>query len=145
MTTVRQLLEGKGRAVWSVSPTDMVIDALKLMAEKNVGALMVLEAGKAVGVISERDVARKVDLAGKTAANTRVSEIMSQEVVSTNPNHTIEECMAIMTNKRIRHLPVYEKEEIVGVISIGDVVKAVISDKQFIIEQLENYITTSST
>ncbi len=145
MTTVRQLLEGKGRAVWSVSPTDMVIDALKLMAKKNVGALMVIEAGKAVGVISERDVARKVDLAGKTAANTRVREIMSQEVVSTNPNHTIEECMAIMTNKRIRHLPVYEKEEIVGVISIGDVVKAVISDKQFIIEQLENYITTSST
>ena len=145
MTVVRQLLEAKGKDVWCVSPEDMVIDALQMMAEKNVGALMVLKMGKVVGIISERDVARKVELAGRSATNTRVREIMTRDVLCTNPNHTIEECMALMTNRRIRHLPVYEKGEVIGVISIGDVVKAVISEKEFMIEQLEGYIVDSSS
>lgn len=143
MTTVKQILDQKGYRVWDVSSEDLIIDALQLMAEKNVGALMVLDGGKVVGVISERDYARKVDLVGKSASNTRVREIMTRDVIYIEPNHTVEGCMALMTNKRIRHLPVLEAGKLVGVISIGDIVKAVISDKQFMIEQLESYITGS--
>jgi CBS domain-containing protein len=141
MTTVKQILDQKGHKVWDVSPEDLIIDALQLMAEKNVGALLVIDRGQVVGVISERDYARKVDLVGKNASNTRVREIMTRDVIYIEPNQTVEGCMALMTNKRIRHLPVLEAGMLVGVISIGDIVKAVISDKEFMIEQLESYIT----
>ena len=145
MITVQQLLQGKGHDVWSVSPEDLVIDAMQLMAEKNIGALIVIKMGKPVGIVSERDIVRKVDLGGKTSANTRVREIMTRDVVCAGPDHTIEQCMALMTNRRIRHLPVIEDGSVTGVISIGDVVKEVISDQEFMIEQLEKYIVTNST
>lgn len=145
MTTVRQLLQGKGNDVWSIDPEALVIDALKLMAEKGTGALLVLDQNKLVGIISERDYARKVALHGKSTVNTPVKEIMTPEVVCVRPEQTVEECMALMTNQRIRHLPVLSDGKLEGVISIGDVVKAVISKQEFMIEQLENYIVTSST
>ena len=143
MTTVRHVLETKGRNVWSVSPDATVYEALKVMADNNVGALVVLAGDQLKGVISERDYARKVILKGKFSRETPVSEIMSTDVVTVRPEQSIEECMALMTDKRIRHLPVLEGEKLVGVISIGDVVKAIISDKEFTIKQLENYITGS--
>ncbi|HEX7549099.1 MAG TPA: CBS domain-containing protein [Candidatus Methylomirabilis sp.] len=141
MITVEQILRHKGRAFWSVAPNAMVIDALKLMAEKDVGALMVLEAGRLAGIISERDYARKVILKGKSSLQTPVREIMTQVVVTVRPGNTVEECMALMTEKRVRHLPVLVEDRVVGVISIGDVVKASIDAKDFMIKQLENYIT----
>ncbi len=141
MTTVHQILQGKGREVWSVSPHTTVYDALTLMAEKNIGALLVLEGDKLRGVFSERDYARKVILKGKSSKETTVEEIMTQEVVSVRPRQSIEECMALMTEKRIRHLPVLEEDKLVGLVSIGDVVKAVISEQEFTIKQLESYIT----
>jgi len=142
MKTVKQLLQGKGSDVWSVAPTTSVFEALALMAGKNVGALLVLKAGQLVGIFSERDYARKVVLQGKTSKDTPVSEIMTSKVVYVRPEQTIEDCMALMTDKHIRHLPVLaDDHQVLGVISIGDVVKAVISEQSFIIEQLENYIT----
>ena len=141
MTTVSQILQAKGTRVWSVSPDTTVFDALKLMAEKNLGALLVLEGEKLVGIFSERDYARKIILQGKTSKETPVMEIMSTDVLYVRPEQSIEECMALMTDKRIRHLPVLEGTKLVGLISIGDVVKAVISEKEFVIKQLENYIT----
>jgi CBS domain-containing protein len=141
MKTVRDLLRVKGGATWSIAPAATVYEALALMAEKDVGALLVLEAGNLVGIVSERDYARKVALRGKTSRETPVREIMTARVVWVRPEQTIEECMALMTNKRIRHLPVLEGERLIGVISIGDVVKAIISEQEFIIAQLENYIT----
>jgi len=142
MKTVKQLLQGKGPDVWSVAPTTSVYEALALMAGKNVGALLVLKAGQLVGIFSERDYARKVALQGKTSKDTPVSEIMTSKVVYVRPEQTIEDCMALMTDKHIRHLPVLaDDHQVLGVISIGDVVKAVISEQSFIIEQLENYIT----
>jgi len=143
MTTVKQILEAKGHEVWSVPPDATVYDALRIMAEKNIGALLVLEADKLRGIISERDYARKVVLKGKFSRETPVAEIMSTNVVTVRPDHSIEECMALMTDKRIRHLPVLENEKLVGIISIGDVVKAYISEQEFTIKQLENYITGS--
>ncbi len=140
MKTVRQLLQTKGRQVWSIGPEAMVYEALKLMAEKGVGALIVLEAGQVAGIISERDYARKVSLQGKSDRSTPVKEIMTANVVYIRPDQTIENCMALMTDKRIRHLPVLDDDGLMGVISIGDVVKALISEQEFIIEQLENYI-----
>ena len=141
MKTVMQLLQTKGQNIWSISPDALIIDALKLMAEKGVGALVVLEAGQVVGIISERDYARKVSLQGKSSKTTPVREIMTQKVVYVRPEQSIEDCMALMTDKRIRHLPVLADGQLIGVISIGDVVKAVISEQEFIIAQLENYIT----
>jgi CBS domain-containing protein len=141
MITVEQILRHKGRAFWSVSPNAMVIDALKLMAEKDVGALLVLDGGTLVGIISERDYARKVILKGKSSLQTPVREIMTQAVVFVRPGQTVEECMALMTEKRVRHLPVFAEGQVVGVVSIGDVVKASIDAKDFMIKQLENYIT----
>jgi CBS domain-containing protein len=135
-----QLLQTKGQDIWSITPDALVIDALKLMAEKRVGALLVLEAGQVVGIISERDYARKVSLLGKSSKTTPVREIMTEKVVYVRPEQTIEDCMALMTDKRIRHLPVLADDQLIGVISIGDVVKAVISEQEFIIAQLENYI-----
>lgn len=141
MKTVSQLLQGKGNQVWSIGPDMLVIDALKLMAEKEVGALVVLEGKQVAGIVSERDYARKVALRGKSSLTTPVREIMTEKVVYIRPDQTVNDCMALMTNKRIRHLPVVEGDNLVGVISIGDVVKAVISEQEFIISQLENYIT----
>jgi CBS domain-containing protein len=141
MNYVNQLLDAKGHGVWSVTPETTVYDALVLMAEKNCGALVVLEEGKVVGIFSERDYARKVILKGKASKDTLVSEIMSTQVFFVRPQSSIEECMALMTDKRIRHLPVLEDGKVMGVISIGDVVKAIISEQEFTIKQLEVYIT----
>lgn len=143
MHFVSELLQAKGHEVWSVTPDTSVYDSLKLMADKNVGALLVFDADKVVGVFSERDYARKVILEGKSSKELSVEEIMSPEVVSVNPSQSIDECMALMTNKRIRHLPVLEGNRLVGIISIGDVVKATISEWEVTITHLENYIKGS--
>lgn len=142
MQTVRGLLRDKGKQVYSAAPDASVHEALAAMAEKSVGALVVLTStGELAGIISERDYARKVELLGKTARETRVREIMTERVVCVRPDQTVEECMALMTNKRIRHLPVLEGNQVAGLISIGDVVKAIISEQEFVIEQLEHYIS----
>jgi CBS domain-containing protein len=141
MTTLRSILEVKGNSIWSVSPDSTVYDTIKMMAEKNVGALLVLDGDKLSGIISERDYARKVILKGKSSKETRVSEIMTSSVVTIGPEQSIEDCMALMTAKRIRHLPVLESNKLLGVISIGDVIKAIISEQEYTIKQLENYIT----
>lgn len=140
MITVRDILDRKGREVHSASPGDTVFSALGLMSEKRIGALMVLDAGALVGVVSERDYARKVVLAGRNSRETLVREIMTSRVYHVSPTHRIEECMAIMTDKGVRHLPVLDGRRLDGVISIGDVVKSVISHQEFIIEQLEHFI-----
>jgi CBS domain-containing protein len=143
MATVRDLLRNKGFEVYSVEPDATVYDALKLMADKNVGAVLVLDSGNLVGILSERDYARKVVLQGRTPVDTPAREIMTDRVICVRPQETVEECMALMTEKKVRHLPVLEENELIGVISIGDVVKSTIAQKEFIIEQLEHYITGS--
>ena len=143
MKTVRQILDGKGHATCSVTRDSMVYDALKLMADKEIGALLVVEGGRLVGVISERDYARKVILKGKSSLDTPVKEIMTQDFVWVRPEQTVEECMGLVTEKRVRHLPVLVDDQVVGIISIGDLVKAVIDEKDFTIKQLESYITGS--
>jgi CBS domain-containing protein len=141
MRTVRDILRTKGSAVWAVAPDDTVYEALTFMAEKNIGAVLVMADNCLAGILSERDYARKVDLLGKQAKATPVREIMTERVVCVRPDETVEECMALMTDKRVRHLPVLEGDRVTGVISIGDVVKSIISEQEFIIEQLEHYIT----
>lgn len=141
MKIVRDILNRKGRQVWSISPHATVFDALQLMAEKDVGALLVVENGQIAGIFSERDYARKVILQGKSSRSIPVSEIMSTRVLFVQPDQSIEDCMALMTTKRVRHLPVIAQNRLEGVISIGDVVKAIIDDQEFTIEQLERYIT----
>jgi CBS domain-containing protein len=143
MLTVRELLRKKGGQVWSVQPDTTVYEALQLMSDKNVGAVLVLEDRRLLGILSERDYARQVILKGKASRDTPVREIMTTKVVCVAPERTIEDCMALMTDKHIRHLPVLAGDALLGVLSIGDVVKAVISEKQFMIEQLESYITSS--
>lgn len=143
MTIVAQVLQAKGYDIWSVTPDTSVYDAIKMMADKEVGALLVLEGEKLVGIVSERDYARKVILKGKSSKDTPVREIMTSKVYYVRPEQTIEECMALMTAKRIRHLPVLDGDRLVGILSIGDVVKAVIADQEFLIQQLEHYITSS--
>ena len=143
MTTVKQLLQTKGTDIWTIAPDDSIQDALNRMVDKNVGALLVVEAGDLVGIISERDYARMSVLKEDFSMNTLISEIMTTRVIWVRPEQTIEDCMALMTDKRIRHLPVLENDQLVGVVSIGDVVKAVISHQEFLIEQLENYIVGS--
>jgi CBS domain-containing protein len=140
MTTVNAVLEAKGRSLHSISPDASVFDALKKMADHNVGALIVLDNDKLVGIISERDYARKVMLMGKTSPDTSVRDIMLTKVVCTKPEQTVQECMAIMTFRSVRHLPVLDHKSVVGIVSIGDLVKTIISDQQFVIEQLERYI-----
>lgn len=140
MKTVSELLQGKGGGLWSVSPESSVFDALKLMAEKNCGALLVMSDGKLRGILSERDYARKVILLGKSSHELAVSEIMSDKVVSVTPKQTVDDCMALMSSKRIRHLPVLDNGQVAGVLSIGDLVKAVIEMQQQTIQQLESYI-----
>lgn len=141
MKTVRDILEVKGHNVWRIPFEATVLDALKLMAEKEIGALVVLDGPNPIGIISERDYARKVILHGRTSPTTLVKEIMTSHVVYTHPDQPIEECMAIITDKRIRHLPVMEENKLVGIISIGDLVKMIIAEQKFTIEQLERYIT----
>lgn len=141
MKTVKHILETKGREVWVVHPDDSVLTALKLMAAKEVGALVVMAQGRVVGMLSERDYARKVILLGKSSQDTPTRDIMTTQVVVTHLEQTVEECMALVTEKRIRHLPVLQGEQLVGLVSIGDLVKTMLEEQQFKIEQLENYIT----
>lgn len=142
MATARDLLRSKvGSEVYSVTPDATILEALKVMADRNVGAVLVISGGKIEGIISERDIVRKVDLHGKTSVTTFVREIMTEKVLYIAPNQSLEECMAIMTDKRIRHLPVMENEHLLGVISIGDVLREVIHEQKFMIGQLEHYIT----
>lgn len=140
MKTVSQLLQGKGGSVLSVTPESSVFAALKLMAEKNVGALLVMNGDALRGIMSERDYARKVILLGKSSHDLAVRDIMSDKVVSVTPKQTVDDCMALMTGRRIRHLPVIDNGRVVGVLSIGDLVKAVIEMQQQTIQQLESYI-----
>ena len=140
MKTVREILLSKGNQVWTVSPDTSVFTALQLMAEKNTGALLVMKDDKVVGIMTERDYARKVVLLGKFSKDILVQEIMSSTIFYVGTSFSTEECMALMIDKRVRHLPVIENEKLGGIISIGDVVKAVIDEKEFLISQLEHYI-----
>jgi CBS domain-containing protein len=141
MERVDQLLKKKGRQVWSISPDASVYEAIELMSLKEIGSLMVVEDSKLVGVVSERDYARNVILKGRSSRDTRVGDIMMTKILYARPDQTVEECMEIMTEKRVRHLPVMDGDRLLGVVSIGDLVKAVISEQQFMIKQLEQYIS----
>jgi CBS domain-containing protein len=140
MTYVSQLLDRKGRAMYSVEPEDPVLEAIQLMADHHVGALLVMRGEALVGIVSERDYARKVILMGRSSAETPVWQIMSSPVLTVSPRHSVQDCMQLMTEHRVRHLPVVESDRVVGVVSIGDLVKAVIQDQRETIEQLESYI-----
>ena len=141
MQTVAEILRDKGSEVWSVRPDDIILDALTLMAEKRIGALLVMDNDKLVGIVSERDYARKVALEGRSSRNSKVSEIMSQKVLCARPDQTVRQCLAMMTDKRARHLPILDHKQIVGLVSIGDLVKSIIAEQQFEIESLQYYIT----
>jgi CBS domain-containing protein len=141
MSTVAQILKTKSnQAVHSVAPASSVFDALKLMAAKNIGALLVSEGGKVAGIFTERDYARKIVLMGKSSKDTPIREVMTTEVLFVRPDQTSEECMALMTENRMRHLPVMDQGKLIGLVSIGDLVKDVISEQKFLIQQLEQYI-----
>ncbi len=140
MRSVKDILQEKGTQVYAISPDAKVYEALQLMADKNIGALMVMEGDRAVGLISERDYARKIVLKGKFSKDVPVHEIMTADIVRIGPDRDVENCMELMTDKRVRHLPVFENDRLIGIISIGDIVKAIIEHKEEIIEQLENYI-----
>jgi CBS domain-containing protein len=140
MKTVRQLLAIKGNSILSVAPHSHVYDALISMAEYHVGALLVLDKTKLLGIFSERDYARSVAIKGKSSKNTTIAEVMSVDLITVSPDQTVEECMNIVTNKRVRHLPVVENGNVIGVLSIGDLVKETIDYQQFLIKQLETYI-----
>ncbi len=141
MKLVCQLLDSKGRDVVSISPDASVFDAIQLMADKGIGALVVLEAGRLAGIVTERDYARKVILQGRSSQSTTVREIMTPDVVTTSSKQSVEKCMNLVTDKRIRHLPVVDDGQLAGIISIGDLVKAIIADQQQAIEELEHYIS----
>jgi len=143
MTTVLDILKTKGDQVWTIEPDKTVFDALTLMADKKIGALVVLDGQKIIGMVSERDYARKVILKGKSSKETPIRDIMTSRVCYVSRERTVDECMALMTDKIIRHLPVIENDALVGIVSIGDVVKSMISEREFIIERLEAYITGS--
>jgi CBS domain-containing protein len=140
MTTVRKLLEGKGRAIYSVEPQAAVLDAVRLMAEHHVGALVVMRGAALEGIVSERDYARKVILRGRSSADTPVRDIMSAPVLTVSLDTSVQACMQLMTDRHVRHLPVVDGARVIGMISIGDLVKAVIAEQQAQIEQLESYI-----
>ena len=141
MAQVSDILKSKGGGLWSVSPRATVLESLEMMAAKDVGAVVVLDDGRLAGIFTERDYARKVVLAGRSSRELPVSEIMTTQVVCVAPQRSVDECLALMTDKRIRHLPVVEGGEVIGVVSIGDIVKNIISEQEFLIEQLEHYIT----
>ena len=141
MTTVRTILQTKGPEIWSVEPETPVMAALKIMDERNIGALVVARAGSVLGILSERDYARKLVLKGRSSSDATVQDLMTSSVITVTPEQSMDQCMDLMTSKRIRHLPVVENDKLIGLISIGDVVKAVISEKEFLIKQLENYIS----
>jgi CBS domain-containing protein len=141
MTTVCHLLAQKGDEIWSTSPDDSVFDAVRMMADKNIGALVVIEDGRLVGIITERHYARNVVLKGRTSPQTRVKEIMRTNVVYVRLDHTVEQCMAVMASKQVRYLPVIDDGKLLGILSIGDLVKSIIKDQEFAIEQLEHYIS----
>lgn len=140
MKTAQHILDKKGHDVWSVHPDDSVFDAIQMMADKDVGALVVIEDDKLAGILSERDYARNVFLKGKSSPKTKIREIMVTHVVCARPEQTVEQCMAVMTDKRVRHLPVLHEKKVVGVVSLGDLVKSIIAEQKFTIEQLEHYI-----
>ena len=140
MTTVRQLLDQKGGNVWSIRPDATVLDAVAKMAEKDIGALVVMEGDELVGIITERHYARNVVLKGKTSPATPVRDIMERHVVIAQSGQSVDECMAVMSEERVRHLPVFEGKELIGIVSIGDLVKSIIGDQKFVIVQLEQYI-----
>ena len=140
MQIIGHLLATKGHDVWAVAPADSVLDAIRLMAERGVGALLVMDGRKLVGIISERDYARQVILKGRSSDQTRVDAIMTTRVSYAEPGQSVEHCLSLMTEKRIRHLPVMQDGEVVGVLSIGDLVKAIISEQKLTIDQLEQYI-----
>jgi CBS domain-containing protein len=141
MRSVNQLLEAKGRQVWTIEPGATVYRALELLAEKGIGALVVMDEGRLAGILSERDYARKVELAGRDAHQTQVQMVMTPGVITVAPGQPVDDCMTLMTEHRIRHLPVVQEGQVVGLISIGDVVKEVIAEQEFQIEQLSNYIS----
>jgi len=141
MTLLRDIIYKKGGDVYSVSPETSVLDALRLMADKNTGAVMVMEAGKVAGILSERDCVRRVELHGRTARETLVRDIMTSKVLYVQTGQTLEECVAIMIDKNIRHMPVFEGEELVGLISARDALKEMVDQQKFVISQLEHYIT----
>ena len=142
MTAASQILNSKpDKTIYTTTPAASVFDAVKLMAEKGIGALIVVDRAKTVGMLSERDYARKVILVGRSSKETKIREIMTTQVISADPHQSVQECMTIMTEKRIRHLPVMEDDQLIGMISIGDLVKAIIAEQQFVISQLEHYIS----
>ncbi len=141
MSNVREILNKKGNTIWSVSPQDTVNDTLKLMAEKNVGALLVLEGRKIAGIFSERDFARHSAKRSLRTEEVPIKDMMTSRILYVSPTQTTEECMSLMTAKHVRHLPVIEDDKLIGLISIGDVVKQVIEDQKFSISQLEHYVT----
>lgn len=141
--TMDSILKSKGSAIWSVAPDTTVYDAIAVMAAKAIGALLVLSEGNLAGIISERDYARKVILQGRSSKETLVREIMTRDVISVTPAHTVDECMKIMTRRRIRHLPVLEGDEVVGIVSIGDMVRAIICAQAETIDHLHSYISGS--
>jgi len=143
MPHVRDLLNNKSKEIQKISPDSTVYEALKLMSEKEIGALIVMEGEKVMGIISERDYARKIILFGKTSKETMIREVMSSNLIRVTPETSVEDCMILMTGKHVRHLPVFEQEKFVGIISIGDVVKSIISNKEALINQLSDYISGS--
>ncbi len=145
MSSVQQMLQAKKGKIHTIAPTATVFEALQLMADKDIGALIVVDKEKVVGIFSERDYARKVALKGRESKKTTVRELMTRSVYYVTPTHSVEQCMGLMTDKHVRHLPVLENGKLVGVVSIGDVVKTMITDQKLLIEQLENYITGDYT
>lgn len=141
MKTLQRVLDAKGSEVFSIGPDASVFDALEEMAKRDVGALIVMEDGQVVGIFSERDYARKIILAGKSSRETPVRDIMTDRVIYARPDLTLEQCLALMTDKRIRHLPVLRGDDLIGVVSIGDLVKGIIDDQRFLISQLESYVS----
>ena len=141
MRIVRDILNAKGSDVWSVTPTQTVLEAVQLLSEKEVGALLVMQGEQLKGIVTERDYARKIILEGRSSKETPVKDVMTRSVLCVDPGTTIQECMALMTDKRARHLPVLDHKKVVGVVSIGDLVKAIIAEQQFMIDQLQYYIT----
>ena len=144
MRLVQDILNHKGHDIFSVDPEATIFSAIETMADRRIGALLVMQGGKPVGIVTERDYARKVALEGRSSRDSKVRDIMSTRVLCVSPDRTIEDCMALMTGRRARHLPVVDHKEVIGLISIGDLVKAMIAEQQFMIDQLHDYITGQS-